>query len=799
MKISENWLKSWVNPNLSAQEMGQQLTMAGLEVDSIKKFAKDFLGVVVGKVLSLEQHPDADRLRVAMVDVGDLEPLQIVCGASNVSVGMKAAVAVVGAQLPSDDGKPFKIKKGKLRGVESQGMLCGGSEIDCDDGVDGLLVLPDDAPVGMNVRDYLGLDDHILDISVTPNRGDCLSIKGVARELAVINRLPFVLPFEPIEPPITSDECWQVTIQTDDCPRYIAQVVSNVSDAPSPDFIRQSLLKAGITPKNVLVDITNYVLMETGQPMHAFDADKLVGGICVRYANACETLTLLNGDTITLTGDELVICDEVGVIALAGIMGGERTMVSETTRRVVLESAFFTPLAIAGRARRFGLHTDASQRYERGVDFELPNLAIDRAVSLLVDHTKALVGQKTKAVRASALPDRPTISLPIEQIKRHLGVSIAPDVAMDILNRLEIKTVLDGDTLVATAPSHRYDIVIAEDLIEEIARIYGYDAIDNQLPKFASRFFEDIAENKATQIKNTLVAQGYLEAISFSFSDAKIEGLFYEPQKCAPLALTNPISSDLAVMRRTLLSSLLPCVIYNLKRQQSSVRLFEMGLCFDGESADTVAQREKLGIVAIGEMQGQTPWTHRPMDFYDLKATVESLLPARLLADGVSYERSAKPFLHSGQSAEVFVKGEAVGWFGQLHPQVAQSLGLPTTWVGELDVATLFGLDDKPLITPPSKFPQVRRDLAFLVDKSVTWQAMAQVVYQSAGTHCQRVQLFDVYEGEHLPDDKKSLAFAMFWQDNDSTLSDEVIKEAFEAVIIAVEQAFDAKLRDGVV
>lgn len=533
--------------------------------------------------------------------------------------------------------------------------------------------------------------------------------------------------------------------------------------------------------------------------MHAFDADKLVGGICVRYAKRDETLTLLNGDTITLTGDELVICDEAGVIALAGIMGGVRTMVSETTTRIVFESAFFNPLAIAGRARRFGLHTDASQRYERGVDFELPNIALDRAVSLLATHTDAVVGQKTKTERISALPDRPTISLPIEQIKRHLGVSIDTDVMVDILNRLEIKTVLEGDTLVATAPSHRYDIAIGEDLIEEVARIYGYDAIDNQLPKFSSRFFQNTAENRAVQIKNTLVTQGYFEAISFSFSDAKIEGLFDEAFIAPALALANPISQDLAVMRRTLLSSLLPCVAYNLNRQQSSVRLFEMGLCFDGESANTVAQREKLGIVAVGEAQGQVPWMHRPMDFYDLKVVVESLLPARLLAGGVSYERSAKPFLHSGQSAEVFVKGEAIGWFGQLHPKVVQSLGLPTTWVAELDVAMLIDTYEQAIIAPPSKFPQVRRDLAFLVDKSVAWQDVAQVAYQSAGKHCQKVQLFDVYEGEHLPNDKKSLAFAMFWQDNDSTLSDEVIKAAFEAVIVAVEQAFDAKLRDGVV
>ncbi len=804
MKLSEQWLRSWVNPELTAEQIGEQLTMAGIELDSLDKVAREFSGVVIGEVLSCEQHPDADKLKVTTINVGEHSdtPLQIVCGAPNVAVGVRVPVALIGAELPPVEGdKPFKIKKGKLRGVESQGMLCGGSEIDCDDGVDGLLLLPHDAPIGMNVRDYLGLDGHILDISITPNRGDCFSVRGIARELAVLNNLPFNLPFEPVATPVTSEISQAVSVQTDACPRYFAQVVTDVAGTtPSPKFIHDALMSSGIKPRNLLVDVTNYVLMELGQPLHAFDKAKLVGAICVRLAKQGESFELLNEQVVTLAGDELVIADDEGVIALAGIMGGKRTAVSDETVDVVIESAFFAPLAIAGKARRFGLHTDASQRFERGVDFDLPKVALDRAVSLLHEFGGGVVGQKTLVENTQALPVRNTVELPVASINKLLGADIDTARAVAILNQLEITSQLDGDTIKATPPSHRYDIAIAEDLVEEIARIYGYDNIANRLPKFETNLSEDITKAKTAELKNTLINLGYFEAVSFSFSDAKVESYFDNEQFAKPLALANPISSDLAVMRRTLLSSLLPCVGHNLNRQVSRVRLFETGLRFDGADIASLKQLETLAMVAVGSRDGDSPWANDKtgaMDFFDLKADVENLLPTRLLKSGViSYQRSREPFLHTGQSADVMVDGQAIGWFGQLHPQIAKALDLPTTWVAQFDMQALLALHGKTTINTPSKFPHVRRDFAFLVDKAVLWQEIKGEIINNAGELLVDYWLFDVYEGDRLPDGKKSLAFALVWQDHEGTLADDTIKALSDKVVASLEQRFDAKLRD---
>ena len=799
MKISENWLRQWANPNLTAEQIGEQLTMAGLELDDLTKVAKDFSGVVVGEVIEVTQHPDADKLRVTKVNVGEhsAEPLQIVCGAPNVAVGVRVPVALIGAKLPPAQGDaPFNIKKGKLRGVESHGMLCGGSEIDCDDGVDGLLILPTDAPIGMDIREYLGLDNHVLDISITPNRGDCFSVRGIARELAVLNHLTFSLPFDNVTSPVTQSDCQAVTVETSDCPRYYAQVVSGLTGTTaSPNWMKQALNASGIKPRNLLVDVTNYVLLELGQPLHAFDADKLVGSIVVRHARPGETLHLLNEQTITLQGDELVIADEQGVIALAGIMGGLRTAVTDHTSKVVIESAFFQQLAIAGRARRFGLHTDASQRFERGVDFELPKLALDRAVNLLATLGNGQVGQITLAENTSALPTREAVTLPIASINKLLGADIETETAVEILNRLDIKTELVGDNLVAIPPSHRFDISIAEDLVEEIARIYGYNNIDNKLPAFTSNLFDNKRQNDLHNLKMCLVNQGYFEAVSFSFSDAKVEVLFDGAHVAQPLPLANPISNDLAVMRRTLLSSLLPCVQYNLNRQQNRVRLFETGLRFEGSDIASLAQIETLALVAVGNTQPEQHHDSRVMDFYDLKNDVESVLP-RFAKSDISYQHSTQPFLHPGQSADVIYQGKAIGWLGQLHPQISKALDLPTTWVAELDLQCLIDLHQQPLtITTPSKFPQVRRDIAVVVDKSIAVQAMMATINTVGGELLKETWLFDVYAGNNLPENQQSLAFALVWQDVAATLSDDLINAKMESVIAALHEHYQATLR----
>ena len=801
MKISEQWLRQWANPQVDSETLGEQLTMAGLELDGVEMLAPPFTGVVTGVVVACEEHPDADRLRVTQVDIGSAgtgENLQIVCGAPNVRTGLKVAVATIGAVLPSDDAKGFKIKKGKLRGVESQGMLCGASELGLEDKIDGLLELSDDTPIGIDVRKHLNLDAKIFEIAITPNRGDCLSVLGLAREVAVINKLP--LNRVAIDTPVPSTD-QRVGVQVLDaaaCPRYLAQAISGIDrSVATPEWMEAALLASGVRTHNFLVDVTNFVLMELGQPLHAFDADKIDGDITVRMAKAGETVELLNEQTITLTGDELVIADNAGVLALAGIMGGARSAVTDETVNIVLESAHFEQLAIAGRARRFGLHTDASQRFERGVDFNLPSLALARASSLISSIAGGSVSKVTAVEDIAKLPVRSEVRVPMAKVGSLLGVDIDANTALDILNRLEITTMLEGDTLVCTAPSHRFDIAIPEDIVEELARIYGYHHITATLPSFDMDLSEETDADRLHAIKLQLAAAGYHEAVSFSFSDAKVESLFNDASLGETLMLANPISSDLAVMRRTLLSSLLPVVSYNLNRQQSRVRLFETGLSFVGADVASLKQTPSLALVATGDVWAESHHGSRALDFFDIKRDIEMLLPAALDKGQVSYERADLAFLHPGQSAYLMVKGEKLGWFGQLHPSIAKALDLPTTWVAELDSDKLLALHQKAVsVVNPSKFPQVRRDLAVLVDTDIQWQTLAADIKAAAGKYLQDVWLFDVYMGERLPAGKKSLAFAMVFQDHAATLADEQIKAAVDKVIQTLSQKHAATLRD---
>ncbi|UXZ05719.1 phenylalanine--tRNA ligase subunit beta [Moraxella nasicaprae] len=798
MKISEQWLRQWANPSVDSQTLGEQLTMAGLELDGLEMVAPPFTGVVVGEVIECIQHPDADRLRVTKVNIGTDELLQIVCGAPNVRVGLKVAVATIGAVLPSDDDKGFKIKKGKLRGVESQGMLCGASEIGLVDKIDGLIELPDDAPIGVDVRDYLGLDNQIFEIAITPNRGDCLSVLGLAREIAVINRLP--LNRNQVTPvaPSTNQTVGVQVLATQACPRYLAQRIDGIDRTKaSPKWLEDALVASGVRTHNFLVDVTNFVLLELGQPLHAFDADKIVGDIVVRQANAGESVELLNEQTITLTGDELVIADDEGILALAGIMGGARSAVSDETTSIALESAHFDQLAIAGRARRFGLHTDASQRFERGVDFELPQLALDRATSLIISVAGGQAGAITTVQTVEQLPKRAIIEVPVAKIDELLGVQIAADEMVDILNRLEIKTTLQNDTLICQAPSHRFDINIAQDIVEEVARIYGYAKIEPRLPSFAVDMSYDDGADLVHHLKLSLVNADYHEAVSFSFSDEKIERLFDEATLGEVLALANPISSDLAVMRRTLLSSLLPIVSYNINRQQSRVRLFETGLSFVGANIKELTQTPSLAIVATGNVTSEQSHANRAMDFYDLKRDIEALLPSTLDGRHIRYERANMAFLHPGQSAVLMVDGETLGWFGQLHPSIAKALDLPVVWVAQLQLDGLVALHRRAVsVSAPSKFPQVRRDLAVLVDTAVSWQELEQQIRQSAGKYLQDTWLFDVYQGDRLPAGKHSLAFAMVFQDDLATLEEEQIKKATDQVLADLAAQYHAHLRD---
>ncbi|HFE9908304.1 TPA: phenylalanine--tRNA ligase subunit beta [Acinetobacter baumannii] len=791
MKISENWLRTWVNPAIDSDTLSDQLTMLGLEVDELAPVAKPFTGVVVGEVLTVEQHPDADRLRVTTVNIGSGEPLQIVCGAPNVRAGMKAPVATIGAVLPGD----FKIKKGKLRGVESQGMLCGASEIDLEDKIDGLLELPADAPVGVNIREYLKLDDNVIDISITPNRGDCFSIRGIAREVAVINQLQMNEPeIKSVDATITDEK--KVVINTDGAPRYLGRVIKNVNvKAATPEWMEQALARSGIRTHSILVDVTNYVLMELGQPMHAFDLAKIEGTVHVRQAKLKEKLQLLNDQEVELQDDVMVIADDQKALAIAGIMGGLASSVTDDTTDIFLESAFFAPLAIAGRARRFGLHTDSSQRYERGVDFELPLIAMNRASQLIQELAGGEFGPITVAEKADLLPKREAIELKQAQVDQLLGYKVAAEFITDALTRLgcEVTVQADGEWSVVP-PSHRYDMAIYQDLIEEVARIDGYDNIqislpsmDVQLAKYQDRF-------EIAQLRQTVVTLGYQEAISFSFADAKLEKQL-NPQ-VSPLMLANPISSDLAAMRSTLLSSLIPCVQYNLNRQQSRVRFFELGLRFDYQNANSIQDLKQiptLALVAVGSREPES-WHAKPqpMDFFDFKGEVEEILAAGRVK--VEYVRSERPWLHPGQSAEILIDGQSIGYLGRLHPSLENELDLSTTWVAELDQAAVLQ-SYVSNFTELSRFPSVRRDIALLISDNINVRDIQQLIEKTGGELLDSTWLFDVYTGQGVEEGKRSLAFALLWQHPSRTLEDAEIKSGMDNIIQVLENTYQATLR----
>jgi phenylalanyl-tRNA synthetase beta chain len=791
MKISENWLRTWVNPAVDSDTLSDQLTMLGLEVDDLSPAAKPFTGVVVGEVLTVVQHPDADRLRVTTVNIGAAEPLQIVCGAPNVRVGMKAPVATIGAVLPGD----FKIKKGKLRGVESQGMLCGASEIDLEDKIDGLLELPSDAPIGQNIREYLALDDNIIDISITPNRGDCFSIRGIAREIGVINQLAVTVP-EVKEVAATIADEKKVIVETEGCPRYLGRVIKNVNTkAPTPEWMERALVRSGIRQHSILVDITNYVLMELGQPLHAFDGGKVEGAVHVRQATAAEKLTLLNEQEVELSEKVMVIADDNKALAIAGIMGGLSSAVSDSTTEIFLESAFFDQLYIAGRARSFGLHTDASQRYERGVDFELPLIAMHRASQLISELAGGEFGPITIAEKAELLPKREAIELNQAQVDQLLGYKVESDFITDALSRLGCTVTLKaaGEWTVVP-PSHRFDMTIYQDLIEEVARIHGYDNIQMSLPSIDVKLAKYEDQFETAQLRQTLVTLGYQEAISFSFADLKLEKQLNP--NVNPLALANPISSDLAVMRSTLLSSLIPCVQYNVNRQQSRVRFFELGLRFDYQNAASIhdlKQIPTLAVIATGAKTTES-WHAKPqpMDFFDFKGEIEEVLAAGRVQ--VEYVRSERSWLHPGQSAEIMIAGQSVGYLGRLHPSLEDALDLSTTWVAEIDQSAVLQTYVSNF-TELSRFPSVRRDIALLISDKINVSEIQQLIEKTGGELLGSTWLFDVYTGQGVEEGKRSLAFALLWQHPSRTLEDAEIKSGMDNILQVLENTYQATLR----
>lgn len=797
MKINESWLRSWVNPPLDSEALAHQLTMAGLEVDSNDPIAPPFNGVVVGEVLTVVQHPDADRLRVTTVNVGKAnngEPLQIVCGASNVAVGLKVPVAMIGAVLPKD----FKIKPSKLRGVDSQGMLCGATEIGLDDGVDGLMLLPADAPIGTDIREYLRLDDRILELGITPNRGDCLSVKGLARELAVMNSLAVNEPAIAIAP-VGSDRTLAVhiadAVQQNGCPRYAGRVITGINpQAKTPKWMSDALERSGTRVHSLLVDITNYVLLELGQPLHAFDLEKLQGEITVRVSIAGEKLTLLNEQEVTLDGDTLLIADGSGAIAMAGVMGGLSSSVTDETTDIFLESAFFEPLALAGRARRYGLHTDASHRFERGVDFELPVSAMERATTLILQLAGGHAGPVTVVEQVSALPKRPSIPFTLNQVRRLLGFDVTADFVVSTLTSLGVQITGNENGWNATPPTHRFDMSIAPDLSEEVARIYGYDNIPIKSPLQPMTFIPTEDRLSIQQLRQSLVTLGYQEAVSFSFVDEKMERALNPDVN--PLRLANPMSSELSVMRTTLLSSLIPCVQYNLNRQQSRIRFFETGLRFIPNAKQEISELKQIPTLALIATGGRVPeqWTEaKPqMDFYDFKADVAQLLLSARIA--VNFDKSTRPWLHPGQSAEIMRQGLSVGYLGRLHPSLESALDLGVTWVAELD-SLILTEPQQSKFTELSRFPSVRRDIAVLISASIEVSKIQSTIASVAGDSLTQSWLFDEYTGQGVEVGKRSLAFALLWQHPERTLEDTEIKDGMQRVVEALSHTYGATLR----
>ncbi|MDH4555692.1 phenylalanine--tRNA ligase subunit beta [Pseudomonas sp. BN417] len=791
MKFSENWLRSWVSPQVSRDELVARLSMAGLEVDSVTPVAGAFSGVVVGEVLSTEQHPDADKLRVCQVSNGS-ETFQVVCGAPNVRPGLKIPFAMIGAEL-SDD---FKIKKAKLRGVESSGMLCSASELQISDENDGLMELAADAPVGQDIRAYLGLDDVIIELGLTPNRGDCLSLSGLAREVGALYDAPVTRPQVASVAP-AHDEVRPVEVSAPAaCPRYLGRVIRNVDlSKPTPLWMVERLRRAEVRSIDAAVDITNYVMLELGQPMHAFDLAEINGGIRVRMAEEGEKLVLLDGQEVTLRPDTLVIADHTRALAIAGVMGGEHSGVSAKTRDLFLEAAFFDTIAVAGKARSYGLHTDSSHRFERGVDFQLAREAMERATGLLLDIVGGEAGPIIEAASEAHLPKVEPVTLRAERIAQMLGMEMDAAEVERLLTALDLKVTAEGaGQWRVDVPSHRFDISLEVDLIEELGRLYGYNRLPVRYPQ--ARLAPTARSEAAVELpalRRLLVARGYHEAITYSFIDPKLFELFNPGVK--PLMLANPISADMAAMRSSLWPGLVSALQHNLNRQQSRVRLFESGLRFVGQLEGLKQEPMLAGVLCGSRLPEGWANGRDAVDFYDAKADVEAVLGAAGALDAFSFVPGEHPALHPGQTARIEREGRLVGYLGALHPELAKALDLdqPVYLFELLQAEVMQG--KLPKFSELSRFPEVRRDLALLVDRDVAAEAVLATIREAAGEWMTDLRLFDVYHGKGIDPLRKSLAVGLTWQHPSRTLTDDEVNNTTQNIVTSLEDRFNATLR----
>ncbi|XOV89447.1 MAG: phenylalanine--tRNA ligase subunit beta [Pseudomonadota bacterium] len=799
MKFSENWLREFVNPDLSTDELVEQLTMAGLEVDGVTPVAADFSGIVVGEILEVAAHPDADKLVVCKVSSGS-ETHQVVCGAPNARAGIKVPFATVGGQLPD-----LKIKKAKLRGVESFGMLCSERELGISDNHAGLMELPFEAPVGENIRDYLVLDDAIIEVDLTPNRSDCLGMIGLAREAAILGDIEMTPPEVPAVAATISDEFKVELEAADACPRFVGRVIRNINpEAKTPLWMVEKLRRSGIRSIDPVVDVTNFIMLELGQPMHAYDLDKLRGRIVVRQSKAGELMQLLDGSEVTLQEDTLLITDESGPIGIAGIMGGLSTSVTHATHNIYLESAFFAPMAIAGKARSYGMHTDASHRFERGVDWANQTRAVERATALLLEICGGEAGPTRETVAKDHLPHVPEVILRASRVKRMLGVEITDQQIDRMLDQLHFpaKQVSGPDTTwVVNAPSHRFDIAIEADLIEEISRIYGYNTLPVRTPKtHLTMVPAPEGELELGRVKQQLVSRGYFEAITYSFVD-NASSAALDPGN-EPIAIANPLSSEMGVMRTSLWPGLIKSLIYNRNRQQERVRLFETGLRFRQPpnqprlELDAISQELMLAGVVCGRRFPEN-WADgaEVIDFFDVKGDLESILQLTRSAGAFRFEPAVHPALHPGQSAKITRDGVEVGYLGLLDPRVQQALDLDVpVYLFELRVAPLVS-KVVAQVASVSRQPEMRRDIAVIVDRAVNASSVRQCIEKAAGEALTNLKLFDVYQGKGIDPARKSMALGLTFQHPSRTLTEDEINQSVDRILGALASELGASLR----